>query len=128
MHALPTSHPFPVTGIALVAIHDSSRTFRFAVRHQGCQDGGSLGMSIFALTGIIHGETFLHETRIVLPAHETVRVHHGLMEWDIRPHADNAVFLQSTAHPQDSLCTGFSPYDQFCNHGVIKWGDLKTGI
>src|SRR6476469_9500280 len=85
-------------------------------------------MKVFALTGLIYGETLLNETRIILSAHEAMRVHHGLMERDVRAHTHDAIFLQSAPHAQDGLGTRLSPHDQLCNHRIIKRRDFKTRI
>src|SRR5215213_2960904 len=111
MHSFPATDPLPVTSIALIAVDDVGGALRLAVRHQSRQDRGRLGMYMFALAGIIHREAFLDEARIVLTAHETVGVHHGLVERNVRPHTNDAICLQCPAHAQDRLGTRLPPYD-----------------
>src|SRR5688572_6545880 len=50
------------------------------------------------------------------------------MEGNVGPHTDDAVLLQRTPHPPDGLGTRITPHDEFGNHRVIKWRDLKTWI
>ena len=57
-----------------------------------------------------------------------MRIHHGLMEGNVRAHADDAIFLQRTAHTQDGLRAGLAPDDQLGDHWVIERRDLETGI
>ena len=49
MHPFPATDPFPVARIALIAVDDVGRTFRFTVRHQRREDRGSFSMLSFPL-------------------------------------------------------------------------------
>src|ERR1041384_5001359 len=128
MHSLPASHPLPIAGIALIAIDNIGRTFCLAMCHQRGKNGSRFHVVLFAISGVIHRKAFFHKTRVELSTHKTMRVHHRLMERDIRPHTDNAVFFESASHSQNGLGARLAPHNELCDHRIIKWRDLKARI
>ena len=129
MQSLPASHPFPVAGIALVAHHELRSAFRFMMRHQRREHRRDFRVMRFAfIFRFRHREAFLDEARIVLSAHEAMTVHHGLVERDVRPHADDAIFFQRAAHSQNGLAARLAPDHQLGDHRIVEGRDLDPRI
>ena len=128
VHAFPAPDPFPVAGVAFAAPDNLGSALGFRVCYQGGKDGGSFIVGLLAFFYLFHGEAFFHKARIVLTAHEAMRIHHGLVEGDVGAHAHDAIFLQCAAHAQDGLGARFAPDDQLGDHRVVIRRDLETGI
>ncbi len=111
MQTLPASDPFPVAGIAFVPHDELRSTFRFVMSDQCGEHRRDFRMIRFVfISGSGIEKSFFDEARIILSAHEAMTVHHGLVERNVRPHADDAILFQCAAHPQNGLAARFAPH------------------